>query len=227
MSRPTAIELDKVTVRREGRTVVDAANIQVTAGTIHVIVGPNGAGKSTLLAAILGQVPFTGKIDITYRKSGVVAYVPQTFTADRTLPITVEEFLALARQRRPVCFGISKQARPRITDVLKRVGLSGFEKRRIGELSGGELRRVLIGNAIDPEPEILLCDEPAAGLDKEAIDELDKLLIELRDKHGTTIVMISHDRDQVRRVADRVTRFEVKVRQTGRPDDVLAQEATP
>jgi len=230
VSKPTAIELDKVSVRRAGRLTVDEASFQVTAGTIHVIVGPNGAGKSTLLAAMLGQLPFTGKIDVTFRKTGTIAYVPQSFTADRTLPITVEEFLALARQRRPVCFGISKIARPRISKVLEHVGLAGFEKRRVGELSGGELRRVLIGNAIEPAPEILLCDEPSAGLDREAADELDKLLINLREEHGTTIVMVSHDREQVLRVADRVTRFDLKVRQTGRADEVLAaatNEVTP
>ncbi len=226
MSKPIAIELASVGVRREGRVVVDDASLQIVAGTIHVIVGPNGAGKSTLLSAVLGQIAFTGKIEITFRKAGTVAFVPQTFTADRTLPITVAEFLALSRQRRPVCFGIGKDVRARIAKVLEHVGLGGFEKRRMGELSGGELRRVLIGNAIEPAPELLLCDEPSAGLDPEAAAELDKLLIALREDHGTTILMVSHDRDQVRRIADRVTRFEVKVRQTGRPDEVLAAATT-
>jgi zinc transport system ATP-binding protein len=222
MSKPLAIELSKVTIRRAGRLVVDAASLSITQGTIHLIVGPNGAGKSTLLTAILGQIAFTGTIDITYRDSGVVGFVPQSFVADRTLPITVGEFLGLARQKRPVCFGLTKDARARIEQLLGRVGLAGFEQRRIGELSGGELRRVLIANAIDPAPEILLCDEPASGLDPAAAIELDKLLLALRDEHGTTIVMVSHDREQVKRIADRVTRFEVTVRETGKPDEVFA-----
>jgi zinc transport system ATP-binding protein len=230
MSKPVAVELVDVSVTRAGRTVVSGVSLQVTAGTIHVIVGPNGAGKSTLLSAVLGQVPFTGTIDLTYRKNGTLGFVPQTFVADRTLPITVAEFLALSRQTRPVCFGIAKAARERIAGLLAKVGMSGFERRRIGELSGGELRRVLIGNAIDPAPELLLCDEPAAGLDAESAIELDKLLIDLRETHGTTVLMVSHDREQVKRIADRVTRFETTVKQTGRADEVLGNvtaEVTP
>lgn len=222
MSKPIAIDLSKVTIRRAGRLVVDDASLQINAGTIHLIIGPNGAGKSTLLAAMLGQIAFDGRIDITYRGSGLIGFVPQSFVADRTLPITCAEFLALSRQKRPVCFGITRDARARISKLLARVGLAGFERRRIGELSGGELRRVLIANAIEPAPELLLCDEPAAGLDAEAAVELDKLLLALRDEHGTTIVMVSHDREQVKRIADRVTRLEVTVRNTGKPDEVLA-----
>jgi zinc transport system ATP-binding protein len=220
MSRPIAIELSHVTVKRAGRTVIEDASLQVVAGTIHAIVGPNGGGKSTLLSAVLGQIAFAGKIDVTYRKGGTLGFVPQTFVADRTLPVTVEEFLALARQRRPVCFGVAKATRPKIAAILERVGLAGMERRRVGELSGGELRRVLIGNAIDPAPELLLCDEPAAGLDPDAAAELDRLLAELRDQHGTTVVLVSHDREQVKRIANRVTRFELTVRETGSADEV-------
>src|SRR5689334_18704040 len=121
MSKPVAIELAGVSVTRAGRPVVSDTSLQVIAGTIHVIVGPNGAGKSTLLSAVLGQLPFTGSIDITYRKTGTIGFVPQTFVADRTLPITVAEFLALSRQTRPVCFGISKPARERIAALLGKV----------------------------------------------------------------------------------------------------------
>jgi zinc transport system ATP-binding protein len=220
VSRPIAIELTKVSVRRGSRTVIDDANLQVTRGTIHAICGPNGGGKSTLLSAVLGQIAFTGKIDVTFRNEGTTGFVPQSFTADRTMPITVEEFLALARQRRPVCFGVGKATKPKIASILERVGLAGMERRRVGELSGGELRRVLIGNAIDPAPELLLCDEPSAGLDPAAAVELDKILAGLRDDHGTTILLVSHDREQVKRIANRVTRLEVTVRETGTPDEV-------
>lgn len=220
MSKPVTIDVANVTIRRGGRIAVDGATLQITQGTIHVLVGPNGAGKSTLLSAILGQIAFTGKVDMTFRGSGVIGFVPQTFVADRTLPITCAEFLALSRQKRPACFGITKPAAALIAKLLERVGLAGLEKRRIGELSGGELRRVLIANAIDPAPEVLLCDEPAAGLDPTAAEELDKLLLGLRDEHGTTIVLVSHDREQVKRIADRVTRLEITVKATGKPDEV-------
>jgi ABC-type Mn2+/Zn2+ transport system ATPase subunit len=100
-------------------------------------------------------------------------------------------------------------------------------KRRLGELSGGELRRVLIGNAIEPAPSLLLCDEPAAGLDADAIVALDKLLLDLRADAGTTILMVSHDRGQIRRIADRVTLLDVRARTTGTAADVLAADDAP
>jgi zinc transport system ATP-binding protein len=217
-----AIQLDHVSVRREGRLVVDDVSLAIGAGTIHIVVGPNGAGKSTLLSAVLGQTVFEGSVKMNLRRSGRIAYVPQAFTADRTLPITIGEFLALARQKWPVCFGITKPAAKQIASILERVGLAGMAKRRLGELSGGELRRVLIGNAIDPVPEILLCDEPATGLDADAVAQLDRLLVELRDASQTTVLMVSHDRGQVRRIADRVTLLEVRERRTGSAAEILA-----
>lgn len=216
-----AIELDQVTIRRDGRAVVEAVTLAISAGTIHVLIGPNGAGKSTLLAALLGQIAFTGTIAQHFKRDAVVGYVPQSFVADRTLPITVGEFLALARQKWPVCLGVRPHARAKIGELLAKVGLPGFERRRLGELSGGELRRVLIANALDPVPELLLCDEPATGLDPAAVLQLDALLTELRDQHRTTIVMVSHDREQVRRIANRVTLLDVTVRDTGQTDKVL------
>ncbi len=216
-----AIELADVTVHRDGRLVLDVRALAIRARSIHVVIGANGAGKSTLLAAMLGEVAFAGRIALHYRGAGTLAYVPQGFVGDRTLPITVAEFLALQRQRWPVCFGIRPAARARIAAVLARVGLAGFEARRLGELSGGELRRVLIGNAIEPAPEILLCDEPATGLDAKAVEQLDALLRELRDRDGTTVVIVSHDRAQVRRIADDVTRLNVIVEETGAPALVL------
>ncbi len=222
----TAIQLDHVSVRREGRLVVDDVTLAIGAGTIHVVVGPNGAGKSTLLSAVLGQTAFSGDVKMNLRRSSRIAYVPQAFTADRTLPITIGEFLALARQKWPVCFGITRTAQKQVASILERVGMAGMAKRRLGELSGGELRRVLIGNAIDPVPEILLCDEPATGLDAEAVAQLDRLLVELRDASQTTVLMVSHDRHQVRRIADRVTLLHVQEKKTGSAEEVLAAAET-
>jgi zinc transport system ATP-binding protein len=220
-----AIELEHVSVLREGRKVVDDVSLAIEAGSVHIVIGPNGAGKSTLLSAVLGQVAFAGDIRLHFRREGRIAYVPQSFVADRTLPITVGEFLALGRQRWPVCLGVRAATRVRIAAVLDKIGLAGFERRRIGELSGGELRRVLIGNAIEPAPELLLCDEPATGLDPAAVEQLDALLRGLRDDHGTTVLMVSHDREQVRRIADRVTRLHVTLDRTGSASELLDQVA--
>ncbi len=216
------VEVTGLGVRVEGATLLENLSLQVAAQSIHVIVGPNGAGKSTFVAALLGQRAFTGAIRLHWRGSGRIGYVPQVFHADRTLPVTVTEFLALERQRWPVCFGVRAATRRAVEALLERVGLAGMGERRLGVLSGGELRRVLIANAIDPAPELLLCDEPASGLDPAAVAALDRLLLELRDTSGTTIVLVSHDLQQVQRLADRVTLLDRTVRQTGSAAEIFA-----
>jgi zinc transport system ATP-binding protein len=129
--------------------------------------------------------------------------VPQQFQVDRTLPVTVADFLALTRQHRPVCFGIAGETRRRIAVLLDRVELGGFANRPLSALSGGELRRVLLANALDPLPELLILDEPASGLDERAARWLDDTLTSF--KEHMTVLLVSHDPEQVRRIADHVT----------------------
>ena len=174
--------------------------VTIERGTLHALVGPNGAGKTTLLRAILGLEPFDGRIVAHWARNGRIGYVPQQFQLDRTLPVVVADFLALTRQRRPVCLGIAASTRERISRLLDRVNLGGFEMRALAELSGGELRRVLLANALDPLPELLILDEPASGLDERSARWLDDTLQSL--KRDMTTVMVSHDHDQVRRLAD-------------------------
>jgi zinc transport system ATP-binding protein len=204
-AEPALLEVEKVTVRRNREALLDEVSLRVRRGSIHVLVGSNGAGKSTLLTAILGQIVFDGQIAVNWAASGAVGYVPQTFTVDSTLPVTVADFLALTRQRRPVCLGIARATRRAIGGLLARAGISALEDRPLAALSGGELRRVLLVHALDPEPELLLLDEPAAGLDESAARALEDTLVSLRRSARTTILMVSHDFDQVRRIADRVT----------------------
>jgi zinc transport system ATP-binding protein len=205
------VEITNLTVRSarvpskvEGpETILSDVSLTIQRGTLHALVGPNGAGKTTLLSAILGLTPFTGRIVAHWKQSGRISYVPQHFHVDRSLPVTVADFLALVRQQRPVCFGIGAPVRKRISLLLDRVGLKGFERRPLSVLSGGELRRALLANALDPLPELLILDEPAAGLDEAGSRWLSDMLMSL--KGDVTTLMVSHDSDQVRRIADRVT----------------------
>jgi zinc transport system ATP-binding protein len=219
------LQIDGLTVHREARRSISAVTLAVTRGSIHLLVGPNGAGKSTLFAAILGLVEFTGSIKLHWRGNGRIGYLPQTFAVDRTLPLTVEEFLTLGRRRRPVCFGISRAQRQYNERLLGRVGLADFAGRPLGKLSGGELQRVLLANAIDPAPELLLLDEPASGLDQGAVHQLEALLTHLTHSAGTAVLMVSHDLAQVRRVADCVTVINVEVLRTGSPQAILPDDA--
>jgi zinc transport system ATP-binding protein len=182
---------------RQGREILlDGVALDVRRGSIHVVVGPNGGGKSTLLTAILGRIAFTGSITALWQSAGRIGYLPQSFAVDRTLPVTVSDFLALSRQRRPVCFGIER----------------------------GTRQRVLLANAIDPTPELLLLDEPAAGLDEMAIGQMEEILLGLKGQAGLTALMVSHDLAQVRRLADRVTLLNRSVQRDGPPAEVLTAD---
>ncbi len=192
------------------RIVLSQVSFTVPRGAVHAVAGPNGSGKTTLLAAVLGQAPFTGRIVARWTRSGRIGYVPQFFHVDPTLPVSVCDFLALTRQRRPVCLGVAPQVRRRISLLLERVGLKGFERRQVSHLSGGELRRLLLANALDPLPELLLLDEPSAGLDEAGTAWLVDLLSSLR--HDVTIVLVTHDRDHIDRIADGATMLDGRPR---------------
>jgi zinc transport system ATP-binding protein len=217
------LEIQRLAIHRNREALVDDASLRIGRGSLHVIVGPNGAGKSTLLAAVLGLTPFDGHIVLNWRHSGAIGYVPQTFPVDPTLPVTVEDFLALSRQRRPVCLGLSALSQRTVARLLARVGLSGLERRPLAVLSGGELRRVLLAHALDPEPELLILDEPTSGLDETAAMWLEETLTTIKHAGHTTILMVSHDLDQVRRIADRVTVLDRRVVAEGAVADVLAE----
>ena len=197
------IEISNLTLRQAGVPLLANFSVGVERGTLHAIVGPNGAGKTTLLSAILGLVPFEGRISAHWAGRGRISYVPQQFQVDRTLPITVADFLALSRQTRPVCLGIAAATRKRISLLLDRVRLAGFDDRPLSALSGGELRRVLLANALDPLPELMILDEPESGLDETSGRWLDDTLQSLKGE--MTVLMVSHDSDRVRRIADGVT----------------------
>jgi zinc transport system ATP-binding protein len=200
------LEVSDLTVRHAREILLSNISFSVERGSLHALVGPNGAGKTTLLSAVLGLIPFSGRIVAHWERTGRLAYVPQQFHVDRTLPVTVADFLALTRQKRPVCLGITPAAHTRISLLLDRVGLKGFERRLLSVLSGGELRRVLLANALDPLPELLILDEPAGGLDQLAARWLEDTLLSLKGQ--ITVVMVSHDSEQVRRIADQVTVLE-------------------
>ena len=200
------LDVSNLTVRHAREVLLSNISFSVERGSLHALVGPNGAGKTTLLSALLGLTPFTGRIAVHWERTGRIAYVPQQFHVDRTLPVTVTDFLALTRQKRPVCFGIAPATQKRISLLLERVGLKGLERQLLSVLSGGELRRVLLANALDPLPELLILDEPAGGLDETAARWLDETLMSLKGE--ITVVMVSHDSAQVRRIADQVTVLE-------------------
>lgn len=224
MSQASVLEIEHLRVDRDGRRAIEDVSLDVAPGSIHFLVGPNGAGKSTLLQAVLGLLDFEGRITLRWRGAGRLGWVPQSFAVDRTLAITAGEFLALSRQRRPVCLGVGRRMRGRVDALLDAVGLDGFFRRPMSSLSGGEMQRLLLAHAVDPVPELLLLDEPGGGLDEIATGRMEQVLSRLARESGTGVLVVSHDLRQVRRLADRVTVIDRVVRRSGPATDVLSAD---
>ena len=159
----TAISIENLSVRFRGYTVLDDISASIPAGGCTVFVGPNGAGKTTLLLCLLGEVPYTGTIRKSGDFAGRVGYVPQDLRRADSTPVTVSEFLALSVSRRPMWLGFGGAVRRAVSDVLAEVDMRDAAKRRICDLSGGQLRRVLLAQALIRRPKLLLQPHPADG----------------------------------------------------------------
>jgi zinc transport system ATP-binding protein len=216
-----AIEFDRVNLTLGATSILEDVTFKVRAGTIHCIVGANGGGKTSLVRSLLGQMPHSGRISIQWQGGQVIGYVPQSLDFDKSLPITVRDFMAMATQRRPVFLGVSRARRAEIEGVLERLGLTGKLNAKLGSLSGGERQRVLLAQALIPEPALLVLDEPTTGLDVAGKRILERTIIEFV-KAGGTAVWINHDIAQVNEIADALTYIDRKVLLDGEPHDVLA-----
>jgi len=218
---------ENVTATLGGTIILESVSARVPLGSCTAIVGPNGAGKTTMLLALLGEVPFTGCIRISPIDEGRalrIGYVPQRLQFDRGMPLTVLEFMAMGWQRTPLWFGVKRRYRERARQLLACVKLDGLERRRIGALSGGEMQRVLLALALAREPDLLVLDEPASGVDFQGEHIFCELLDGLRCAQGFTQLMVSHDLPTVTHHATHVICLNRKVAAEGAPRDVLTVE---
>ena len=188
-----------------GNQILTGVTWEVKPGTLHALIGPNGAGKTTLIRCIMGGMPHQGEIRIRFQRDGRIGYVPQLLEFDHTLPITVGDFLAIMLKNKPIFFGKGKKVRKRAIETLRLTKSDHLIDRLIGGLSGGELRRVLLAQALIPMPELLILDEAASNVDEFGIRIFEDLLLRLKKEHNLTILMVSHDLTMIRRAADWVT----------------------
>ena len=216
-----AIVFDHVSVTRNGLNILDHVNATIPRGSWTVLIGPNGAGKTTLLLALLGEINYRGRIELGGGKGLRIGYVPQKLNVDRGMPFTVAEFLAMGIQKRPLWLGISKAAKEEAAHLLEMVHASHIMKRRVGTLSGGEMQRVLLALALQQKPELLVLDEPSAGVDFEGGRLFCELLEDLRSSQGFTQIMVSHDLGMVAHHATCVICLKRRIVAQGSPRDVL------
>ncbi|MEM9585390.1 MAG: manganese/iron ABC transporter ATP-binding protein [Pseudomonadota bacterium] len=195
---------------RNGHTALRDASFDLPTGTIAALVGVNGSGKSTLFKAIMGFVPTTsGEITVLggsvgdALKSNVVAYVPQAEEVDWSFPVLVEDVVMMGRYGHMGFLRLPKPADHRaVEDALERVGMSDFRKRQIGELSGGQKKRVFLARALAQDSRVILLDEPFTGVDVQTEDEIIKLLGEMRDE-GRVMLVSTHNLGSVPEFCDR------------------------
>jgi zinc transport system ATP-binding protein len=216
-----SIEFEHVGLALGATRILEDVSFGIDAGAIHCIVGANGGGKTSLIRSMLGQMPHTGRITIHWQDNRITGYVPQALDFDKTLPLTVRDFIAMTCQRRPVFLGVPRSRRDLIEAALDRVGLKGKSRFKMGGLSGGERQRVLFAQALIPEPSLLVLDEPLTGLDLAGKEIIERAIADFA-AGGGTIVWINHDIAQVNAVADALTYIDRKVLLDGVPREVLA-----
>lgn len=224
-----AVDVHDVTAGYGGHMALEHVSFDIERGCLAGLVGPNGAGKSTLLNVMLGILkPRSGEVFIFGRPGPEmresVGYMPQSERVDWDFPVTVADVVLMGRYSR---IGLVRRPGRRDREVamaaLERVRLAGLAQRRIGELSGGERRRALIARALAREAELLLLDEPLAGLDATAQHDLLDLLHELRTE-GKTLFVATHDLSCVAADFDHAVLINTRVVAFGRPQDVFTEE---
>ena len=198
------VEIENLTVNYDGILALDKVSLSIEEKDFLGIIGPNGAGKTTLFSCMLGLLNnYQGEIRFfgtNIRKSKQylhqIGYVPQKPIFEKNFPATVEEVVGM---------GLTKNQKEETIDkVLQKVWLHELSHRRIGDLSGGQQQRVFIAKALANDPQILILDEPVAGIDSQSKDLFYQILLDLNKKDNITVIWSSHDLDAVAKLATKV-----------------------
>ena len=202
------IRLEHISAAYDRKTVLEDINLTVGERDFVGIIGPNGGGKTTLVKLMLGLLkPTEGAIRF-YQESKEVpeismGYLPQYTTIDKKFPISVYEVvLSGLNKQKPLFRPFTKAHHEKTRAIITRMGLEGLEQRPIGQLSGGQLQRALLGRALVSNPQVLILDEPNTYIDKRFEKRLYELLEEINREH--TIILVSHDIGTVLRNAKTV-----------------------
>ena len=219
-------KINNIGVKLGKDVILKNVNIHVHCGELAVIIGRNGAGKSTLLKAILGEIPHTGKITFVDKKDNLtkrikIGYVPQSINIERHMPTTVYDMFASCICHIPVWLKKDKKIEKEIIEHLRKFGAEKLIDKSIGDLSGGELQRVLISIATTPIPNLLILDEPVSGIDENGTREFYETISRLKSEYDMSIIMVSHDLELARQYADKIILLDKEVIKEGEPEQVF------
>jgi manganese/iron transport system ATP-binding protein len=222
------LDVQHLSVRYDGHVALEDISFHLHAGERVAVVGPNGAGKSTLFKVIAGVLP-PGSGDVTIsgsrpREHVCIAYIPQRSQVDWNFPVSVADVVMMGRSAKlgPLSWPRRKDWEV-VRQVLGTVELSDLAGRQISQLSGGQQQRMFIGRALAQEAELMLMDEPLAGLDGPAQEGLLDLLDTLRSQR-VTVMVATHDLEQAARHFDRILLLNHRLIKFGLPQQVLHTE---
>jgi zinc transport system ATP-binding protein len=227
-----AVEVRDLHVSLGGTPVLRGVNLRVPQGQIVALIGPNGSGKTTLLRCLLGLQKFSqgevrifGERDVN-KALPRVGYVPQRLALERSFILSVREFLALRLQgTRHWFFKSHRHIDELIKPALVHIGVENVLDRPIAQLSGGQLQRVLIAFALLNKPELLLLDEPTAGVDTPGEETFYDLIASVQRQHKMTVILVSHDLSMVYSHASRVYALNGVICCEGPPEQVMNAES--
>ncbi len=222
-------KINNISVKIGKTTIIKDINIHIHCGHMNVIIGPNGAGKTTLLKALIGEIKHQGEIvfidkDCNDVKKLKIGYVPQKLNIDKNNPTSVYDFFASSIIDKSIFLFRPKSTYDTIKKHLKGFGADMLIDKKLGDLSGGELQRVLLAFATISNPELLILDEPVSGIDKNGMEIFYKLIEELKVKMDIAIILVSHDFNFVQKYADRVIMIYKTIVCEGTPETVFSSE---
>lgn len=223
------IRIEGLSVSYDRRRVLSSIYLAVEPGQVIGILGPNGAGKSTLFKAILGlQQPDEGHIRIFGQPQGTepgrIAYVPQKDEVDWTFPATVMDVVLMGRYPgKSWLQPLTREDRAHAIRAMEKLGIADLSSRQIGALSGGQQQRVFLARALCQEADMLLLDEPFAGVDMTTEEQIILLLRQLA-REGKTLLVVHHDLSTVRTYFDQVLLLNRRIIAFGKTQDVFTPE---
>lgn len=203
------VSLNNISLSIQDKTILHDISLDLYADKILTIIGPNGAGKSSLLKILLGLTNATSG-NIWLKPNLKIAYVPQKMSINSLIPLSVERFVALSGMKN----------KSEISSALQKTEISHLKNQAIQQLSGGELQRVLIARALLRQPELLVLDEPAQGIDVIGQAELYEKISALKTSCGFGVLMVSHDLHLVMQQTDQVLCLNQHICCSGKPEAV-------
>ncbi len=200
----TVLEIEQLKVSYANHVALENINLEIKDGEYVCLIGENGSGKSTLVKTIVGLLkPEEGRVNLNILLDEV-AYLSQTNLKDLDFPATSKEIIMSGVQKHRKLPFYTKKDKEIYKDIIKKLKIEEIQNRRIGDLSGGQKQRVLIARALIREPKLLILDEPATGLDYNITKEVYKILEELNKNNKMTIIMATHDIDEINEIKPRI-----------------------